>query len=131
VKHLSQQMVSLELRRPHLKRFRRALQKRLRSPGLDGDTRRALERQVHGLGGPKVYSADDPPPPGAIDPGPMPVDPIDLPLTSTYESLSATPHTRLYLFALQQGLDIHPGNTKAQLVLTILSYFQREQGAIP
>jgi hypothetical protein len=131
MKHFSQQMISLEKRRPFIKQQRRSLQKSLRNPGLNGETRRVLERQIHNLGGPKVYSADDPPSPGSIDPGPMPQDPIELTLDSTYDSLSGTPHTRLYLFALQQDLDVHPGHTKAQLVQTILSHLRREQEGAP
>lgn len=128
MKHLSQQMLSPELRRPHLKKYRRALQKRLRGHGLDADSRRALEREIHGLGAPKVYSADDPPPPGAIHPGVVLAEHLVFPPDSTYDQLSATPHTRLYLYAIQQDLDVHPGNTKAQLVNAILSHLREEQG---
>lgn len=128
MRHVSQQMISLEVRRPYLKQRRRALQKQLRNPGVDAETRRRIEGQIGKLGEPKIYSADDPPPPGAINPGPMPVGDVQLPPDPSHETLSAMPHTRLYLFAVQRDLEVHPGNTKVQVIETILSHLRREQG---
>lgn len=130
MRHVSQQMISLEVRRPHLKRRRRVLQKQLRNPGADMETRRRIERQIRNLGEPKVYSADDPPPPGAIDPGPMPIGDVEMPSDPSHETLSAMPHTQLYLFAVQQGLEVHSGNTKVQVIETILKHLRREQGEL-
>lgn len=131
MKHVSQQMISMELRRPYLKRRRRQLQRQMRHPGLDPEARRRIEREIHNLGDPKVYSADDPPPPGAMFPGPMPAAEIDIPPDSSIEQLSAIPHTRLYLYALKRDLDVHPGNTKIQVAKAVLDHLRGEEGEHP
>ena len=91
------------------------------SPG----TRRRLLGELARLGQPKIYRAEATPPPGALDPGPMPRPDIELDLeTATVESLSATPHTRLYLYARQQGLEVNPADTKVQTIGKILDAIQ-------
>lgn len=125
MKHLSQQMISMGLRRPHLKRRRRRLHNTLASPSLSSDQRRVLERELEGLGGPKVYDADDPPRPGSLQGGQAPLS-LDLE-GATHETLVAVPHTTLYLYALQHDLEVLPGDTKAQVVNTILDNIKGEQ----
>jgi hypothetical protein len=79
------------------------------------------------LGKPKVYTNSGPPQPGAIDPGPMPAVEIEIDLDSaTHDSLSTILHSRLYLYARQEGLEVSPGDTKAQIVTTILGSSQGE-----
>lgn len=126
MKHLSQQMISMEMRRPHIRRLRRRLQRTLSQPGLNPEQRRMYERQLNGLGEPKVYDADDPPPPGARHPGGRPPVKLDVE-EATHESLAAVPHTTLYLYALQHDLEVVPGDTKAQVVNKILSNAQGEE----
>lgn len=125
MRHLSQQMLTEEIRRPHLKRHRRRLQRALQDLTLGPETRKRFMAELAGLGKPKVYDASEPPLPGALNPGPMPQPAIELDLeTSTIESLSAIPHTRLYLYALQEGLEVNPGDTKVQTIKTILDAIQ-------
>lgn len=126
MKHLSQQMISMELRRPHLRRWRRTLQRRMSSPGLTSDSRRVLEREIRSVGEPKIYDADDPPPVGALHPGERPPVRLDLD-GATHETLAGVPHTSLYLYALQNDLEVVPGDTKAQVIKKILSHAQGER----
>lgn len=126
MKHVSQQMISVEVRRPYLRKHRRRLQKALSSPGLSADQRRVLERDLRNVGDPKVYDADDPPRSGALRGGDA--GPVQLDLEgASHETLAAVPHTTLYLYALQQDLKVSPGNTKAQVVSTILAHVKGEQ----
>jgi len=126
VKHLTQQMISTDLRKPFIQKRRRKLQQLLRQPGLSATERDRFRAQLDGLGKPKVYKWDEPQP-GAIDPGPMPVVAIELDLDdATFETLSKQPHSRLFLFAQQQGLEIKPGETKAKVINTILAAHQGE-----
>jgi len=128
VKHLSQQMISIELRKPHLQRQRRRLQEKLRQPGLVATDRITYQNMLGFLGKPKEYKWDEAPQPGAIDPGPMPVVEIELELEdATFDTLSALPHSRLYLYAHQEGLEVKPGDTKAVIVKTILADHQGEE----
>lgn len=126
MKHISQQMLSMELRRPHLRRWRRRLNRILSSPGLSDDRRRVIEREIHGVGQPKVYDADDPPTPGALQGGTRPTVHLDL-QNATHETLSSVPHTTLYLYALQHDLEVATGDTKAQVVSAILNHREGEQ----
>jgi hypothetical protein len=125
MKHLSQQRISMEMRRPFVRKWRRTLQRRLASPGLSADARRVLERDIHNLGEPKIYNADDPPPVGARRGGEGAPVKIDL-NAATAESLTSIPHTKLYLYALQHDLEVAPGDTKAQVVQTILGHAKGE-----
>lgn len=123
MKHLSQQMLSDALRKPYLDRMRSTLRERLRRPGISTEERAYLQTELAKVGAPKVYSAEEPSPPGAIDPGPMPVVPIQIDLANaTHDSLSALPHTRLYLYAVQQGLEVHASDTKALIILKLLKH---------
>ena len=127
MKHLSQQMIGMELRAPHLQRYRRELQTALRKPGLTAPERERYQQYLALVGQPKVYSSSESPQPGALDPGPMPVVALELDLeNATVDSLSILPHSRLYLYARQEGLEINPGDTKAQIVKTILGSSQGE-----
>lgn len=127
MKHLSQQMLAVEVRRPHLRSHRRRLQRALATPGISPERRRAIERDLNNLGKPKVYDPDDPPEPGALNGGPRPPVQIQLDSNSTRETLLSIPHTKLYLYALQHDFDVHPGDTKAKVVDTILRHLQGEQ----
>jgi hypothetical protein len=120
-------MIGMDLRGPHIQRFRRRLKRELVRPGLTNEERGRVERTLENAGAPKIYSLDEPPPPGAVDPGPMPPVEIELDLDgATHTTLSALPHSRLYLYARQQGLDVNPGDTKATIVETILADPQGE-----
>lgn len=127
MKHFSQQMIGMGLRTPHIQRHRRALGELLRRPGLTASEREHYQHALGFLGKPKIYSNLESPPPGAIDPGPMPPMELELDLEeATFDSLSTIPHSRLYFYARQEGLEVSPGDTKAQIVTTILSYSQGE-----
>ena len=79
------------------------------------------------VGEPKVYSLDEAPAPGSRDPGPMPQVDIQIDLDeATHDSLSAIPHSQLYLYVRQQGLEVKPGDTKATIVSMILAEPQGE-----
>jgi hypothetical protein len=119
-------MVSMEIRRPYLRKYRRYLHRKLASPNLSSDQRKVLERELNGLGQPKVYDADDPPSVGSIRGG-APVVKLDVGSDLTRESLSKQPHSKLYLYALQQDLEVHPGDTKAQVIETILRHIQGDK----
>lgn len=89
--------------------------------------RETTQQLLGTLGEPKEYKWDDMPPPGGIDPGPMPLIDIELDLDeATFSTLSSQPHSRLYRFARQEGLDTKPGDTKAVIVKTILVAYQGE-----
>lgn len=125
MKHLSQQMIGMDLRAPYIQRYRRQLQELLRQPGLTEAERENFQKKLDFVGKPKVYSDSEPPKPGAIDPGPMPLVELELDVGSaTFDSLSVMPHSRLYLYARQEGLEVNPGDTKAQIVTTILGSSQ-------
>jgi len=125
MKHLSQQMIGMDLRSPHIQRWRRKVQREMRRPGLSGDERDRLRRFLQTLGQPKVYSFNEPPQPGSLDPGPMPQADVEIDVDgATYDSIAALPHTRLYMYARQHGLETNPGDTKAQIVKTILATIQ-------
>lgn len=126
MKHLSQQMLTMEVRRSALERYRHQLREQLRRPGLSAEERSRLQRALATAGSPKIYDASEPPAPGSIDPGPMPAKPIEIDLaTATHDSLSSFTHARLYLYAIQHGLDVNSGETKAQIAEAILAYAQR------
>jgi len=96
-------------------------------PGLKATERDRLRVFLTGLGKPKDYKWDEEPQPGAIDPGPMPAVTIEVDLDgATFETLAALPHSRLYLYANQEELDIKPGDTKAVIVKAILTAIQGE-----
>ena len=125
MKHFSQQMIGIELRSPYLQQWRRKLQRELRRPGLSSDERDRLGRSLKTSGKPKVYSFDEPPQPGSLDPGPMPQEDVEIDAEgATYNSLSTLPHTRLYMYARQHGLAVNPGATKAEIVRMILADIQ-------
>lgn len=127
MKHFSQQMIGMDLRSPHIQRGRRRIQRELRRPGLSSDERDRLGRDLKTFGLPKVYSFDEPPKPGSLDPGPMPQVDVEIDVDGgTYDSIASLPHTRLYMYARQQGLEVNPGDTKAQIVKTILATIQGE-----
>lgn len=108
--------------------MRRKIQERLRLPGLPATERDMLRGVLERLGKPKEYKWDEVPQPGAIDPGPMPVVDIELDLDdATFETLSSLPHSRLFLFAQQEGLEVKPGDTKARIVKLILDSHQGEE----
>lgn len=119
-------MLTMELRRSSLERYRQQLRDQLRSPGLSIEERSRLQRALATAGRPKIYDASEPPVPGSIDPGPMPAKPIEIDLaTANHDSLSRYTHTRLYLYATQHGLDVNSGDTKAQIAAAILAHAQR------
>ena len=121
--HVSQQQISIEVRRPHINRFKKRLIRMLQTPGLDSETRQRYQAQLDKLGEPKVYTREGQAPPGAINPGPMPTDPPDIDFdTATASSLSQQLHTNLVRHALQMELDVQPSNTKAQIVQAILGH---------
>ncbi|HUW59284.1 MAG TPA: hypothetical protein VMZ92_21805 [Planctomycetota bacterium] len=117
----------MDLRGPHIQRYRRKLKRELLRPDLSSETRGRLHQALARVGEPKVYSLDEPPPPGAVDPGPMPPVEIEIDLTeATHDSLSALPHSQLYLYVRQQGLEVKPGDTKVTIISTILADRQGE-----
>lgn len=120
MKHLSQQMLSTELRQPHLRKRRRELRQSLSSPSLTEERRRVVRRDLENIGKPKIYDDTDPAPVGALpnpDSGPVVLDLEDV----SHDTLVQIAHTTLFTYALQQGLPVLPGNTKAQIVTTILA----------
>jgi len=128
MKHLAQNMISIELRAPYLKRQEKRLKEALRRPGIRAEERTLLLQLLDRLGKPKEYLEDESPPPGAIDPGPMPPVEIELDLDEmNFENLSTIPHAKLYLYAQQKGLEVKPGDTKAVIVKTILTATQGEE----
>lgn len=125
MKHLAQHMLSESLRRPYLDKAKVAIREQLRHPGLYETERSRLLQRLASLGHPKVYEANPSPVPGAIDPGPLPPKNIFIDVANaTYSTLSALPHTRLYLYATQQRLNVHSTDTKDQVILALLEHAQ-------
>jgi len=121
MKHLSQQMIDSEIRKPHLQRYQKDLRAVLRRPGLTAEERGCFSRRLALSGKPKVYDPSETPRPGALNPGPMPPAGLEFDLESaSADSLSTISHTRLYLYAQQEGLKVDPSDTKAQIIKTIL-----------
>jgi hypothetical protein len=58
MKHLSQQMLSEELRRPHLRRRRVQLQGMLQTVQLSAEARGRLLNEMMRIGKPKIYGAE-------------------------------------------------------------------------
>ena len=128
MKHLAQNMISIELRAPYLKRREKQIKEALRRPGISAEERKLLLQFLDMLGKPKEYSEGEEPPPGAIDPGPMPPVEIKLEVEEmNFENLSTILHSKLYLYAQQEGLEVKPGDTKAVIVQTILTATQGEE----
>jgi len=122
--HFSQQQIAIEVRRPHINRFKRRIVRALQTPGLDAETRQRYQAQLAKLGEPKVYTREGQAPPGAIDPGPMPTDPPDIDFdNATASSLSEHLHTNLVRHALNLELEVQPSDTKAQIISVILGHF--------
>jgi len=121
--HVSQQQISIEVRRPHINRFKKRLIRMLQTPGIDSETRQRYQVQLDKLGEPKVYTREGHAPPGAIDPGPMPTDPPPIDFdTATASSLSQHLHTNLVRHALRMELVVQSSDTKAQIVQAILGH---------
>lgn len=126
MRHIAQSMISMEVRQPYLKRYKRKLRESLQNPGLSGSERAHVQEKFDNAGKPRVYDAKASPSPGAIDPGPMPQPPIQIPDLSR-DALALETHTRLFLFARQLGLEVQPNNTKAQVIEVILGRNQGEE----
>lgn len=124
MKHLSQQMLLKELRRPHERRMRSRLLEHLRRPSLPPEEAALLRRRIANTGFPKTYEPE-PVLADAVDPGLMPIGPIELDLTQlSYTSLSNLSHSLLFSYAIQRGLDVKPSATKAQIVSAVWTLAQ-------
>jgi hypothetical protein len=64
---ISQADIDDEIRLKCLEEYRDSLRKSLMNPGLTGEQRRSIKATLAGLGKPKEYREDSPPPPGAIE----------------------------------------------------------------
>jgi hypothetical protein len=64
---LTRQGISPELRRPHEKKYRARLRQALGHPLLTAEQQVRIKAELDQLGGPRVYDADSPAPPGAIE----------------------------------------------------------------
>lgn len=126
MKHLSQQMLQMELRRPHLRRMRARVTEMLRRPGISPEEATTLRARLEVSGSPKHYGSESISA-AAIDPGPMPSPPVELKPDLTFSLLANLPHARLYSYATQQGLDVRPNYTKAQIATTVWAHFQGEK----
>lgn len=120
--HLSQQDIEPKVRRPHQIRWKRELALALQSPGLPEPQRRLLQERLANVGKPKTYRATDPPPPGALDPGPIKKAP--LPDTFDFdldrESLSQVPLSKLRKYVELHQIGLDPASTKAQVIHAII-----------
>jgi len=125
--HVNQQMLSIELRRPHQARFKRRIQRMLQSPGLDAEARAGYKETLDHIGEPKVYNRNGLAPPGAIDPGPMPEGPPDIDFASaTEDSLGKELHTNLIRHAILLEVDVPKTASKAQVIHLLLAHAQGE-----
>lgn len=125
--HLSQQMLSIEVRRPHQASYKRKLQRLLQTPGLTAELRAMYQSDLDMIGEPKVYLRGAPAPPGAIASGPMPEDLIAIDFDSaTEETLGKELQTILVRHAIQLGLDVQTTASKAQVIALLLAHAQGE-----
>lgn len=125
--HVNQQMLSIELRRPHQARFKRRIQRLMQSPGLDAEARANYKKILDAIGEPKVYDRNGEAPPGAIDPGPMPEDLPDIDFASaTEDSLGKILHTNLIRHAILLEVDVPKTASKAQVIRLLLAHAQGE-----
>jgi hypothetical protein len=119
MKHISQQMLTMDVRRPHLDSYRKSLRASLSRSDLSVEEMNRLRRELRDLGRPKVYAAQEPPAWG-IDSGPMPEAPLDLDHV-TADDLLAFPHQRLRRVADRHAVVLEPGDTKALIIQKILA----------
>jgi hypothetical protein len=63
---LSRENVPLAIRRKHEDAYKNRLRQSLLDPSLSAEQRKQVKRELDGVGKPKEYRADTPPPPGAI-----------------------------------------------------------------
>ncbi len=113
--HLTQQDIDPKLRRPHVARYKRQLAETLHNPAVgDAHRRVVLERLSHIHEG-RRYRVGDPPPPGALDPGPvaskshLSIDQLSI------EELQKIPTWGLRAHGKARGIDL-AGLTKAQMI---------------
>lgn len=103
----------------------------LQSPGLPDAQRRRLQDQLARVGKPKVYRADDPAPPGALDPGPIeksrPPETFDFELSR--EALTQVPLPKLRRFAEFCNIGLDPASTKAQVIHAIIQQNKEKEEA--
>lgn|GEM_PF-1629494 len=125
MKHIAQQSIDSKIRRPCLQRWRQELRTALQNPALPPEQRKLLEERLARAGQPRIYRADDPAPPGAIDSGPMPTKPrtpkpVEL-VEFSYESLAQKPKVMLLAYAAANDIELEPACTKAQVIQAILA----------
>lgn len=122
--HLTQQDIDPKLRRPHVKRYKVELAVALQNPGLPDAQRDFLQERLANVGKPRVYRANSPAPPGAVDPGPLPKDLLPLPhfdSAPSREVLSELRTSTLLRYAEANNLDVTTASTKAQVIQAILA----------
>jgi len=126
--HVSQQMLSIEVRSPHQARFKRRIQRLLQTPGLSAEARVNYKKILDAVGEPKVYDRNGEAPPGAIDPGPMSVGPPAIDFASaTEDSLGKVLHTDLVRHAILLDVDVPKTASKAQLIRLLLAQAKGEK----
>lgn len=64
---ISRDQIAPSIRKPHEAEYRQKLREALLDPTLTDEQANRLRSELENIGKPKVYRADSPPPPGAID----------------------------------------------------------------
>jgi len=107
---LNRRDIALKTRTQAEKDYRMQLRSALSTPGLPASQRAEINRRLKNVGQPRVYDADSPPPPGAIE--------FTTPEVATEASLKGL--TKAALVALAGGRGLPTSGTKAILVERLL-----------
>lgn len=109
----------MSLRTKNLARYRNQLRAALANPGLVPEQRQHIKSRLATLGGPKVYRADSPPPPGAIDPETgLPPEPVLL----SESALGRLTKNDVYSLGRSEGAPISLDMTKTQMIENIINH---------
>lgn len=117
--HIKQSDLTFDLRRDHVREFRRRIKDTLRYGGHSEEHRKFLEYQLLKVEGNGVYLGEPPRPPGAID-GKVPVKRPEITLEgASYEYLNQFRMTDLIEFGKTLGLNFEQ-TTKAGIIQRLL-----------
>lgn len=110
---ISQRDIALSIRQKAEKEYRDKLRAALQNPALTREQRQDLRARLERVGEPRIYDADSPPPPGAIQ---LPDPPV---VRLSAEELEDKKKTELVEMARSAGLPVS-GN-KARLIERLIN----------
>ena len=114
-----QQDIPLTLRSKNLARYRTQLRAALANPALTAEQRQHIKQRLATVGLPKVYRADSPPPPGAIDPNTgLQPEPVLL----SGSALNRLTKTDVFSLGRNEGAPLSLSMTKTKMIEAILAH---------